>query len=167
MPAAAAARSPRSPRPSAYSRVHTGVHWPSDVAAGAAIGVGVAPLTRRWWPCGREEPRARRRHASPALVDGEGLVVVVNPGSGPADDDPSERRSRGAAPRRGPHRATGPDRRTAGRRVADAATEPARWAWRAATAPWRRSRRVAAEHDLPLVLVPAGTLNHFARDVGV
>ncbi|MFC5112058.1 diacylglycerol kinase family protein [Kibdelosporangium philippinense] len=26
---------------------------------------------------------------------------------------------------------------------------------------------VAAERHLPLVLVPAGTLNHFARDVGI
>jgi membrane-associated phospholipid phosphatase len=30
-----------------YSRVHTGVHYPSDVAAGAAIGVGSAVLSRR------------------------------------------------------------------------------------------------------------------------
>ncbi len=30
-----------------YSRVHTGVHYPSDVAAGAAIGIGSAVLSRR------------------------------------------------------------------------------------------------------------------------
>jgi len=30
-----------------YSRVHTGVHYPSDVAAGAAIGIGSAALARR------------------------------------------------------------------------------------------------------------------------
>jgi len=30
-----------------YSRVHTGVHYPSDVAAGAAIGIGSAALSRR------------------------------------------------------------------------------------------------------------------------
>lgn len=29
-----------------YSRVHTGVHYPSDVAAGAAIGVGSGVLVR-------------------------------------------------------------------------------------------------------------------------
>ncbi|MBA2323875.1 MAG: phosphatase PAP2 family protein, partial [Pseudonocardiales bacterium] len=31
----------------AYSRVHTGVHWGSDVLAGAAVGTGVALATRR------------------------------------------------------------------------------------------------------------------------
>ncbi|HUA10461.1 MAG TPA: phosphatase PAP2 family protein [Solirubrobacteraceae bacterium] len=32
----------------AYSRVHAGVHYPSDVAAGAAVGVGCALLLRRF-----------------------------------------------------------------------------------------------------------------------
>ncbi len=31
----------------AYSRVHTGVHYPSDVAAGAVIGVGCGILAKR------------------------------------------------------------------------------------------------------------------------
>lgn len=31
----------------AYSRVHTGVHYPSDVAAGAAIGIGSGALAGR------------------------------------------------------------------------------------------------------------------------
>lgn len=33
-----------------YSRVHTGVHYPGDVLAGAALGVGVARLTARLSP---------------------------------------------------------------------------------------------------------------------
>jgi membrane-associated phospholipid phosphatase len=42
----------------AYSRVHTGVHYPSDVAAGAAIGIGSGLLVTRLprWACrGRVE----------------------------------------------------------------------------------------------------------------
>jgi membrane-associated phospholipid phosphatase len=34
----------------AVSRVAVGVHYPSDVAAGAIVGVAAAFLTRRWWP---------------------------------------------------------------------------------------------------------------------
>lgn len=33
----------------AYSRVHTGAHWPSDVVAGSAVGVTVALLTQPFW----------------------------------------------------------------------------------------------------------------------
>ena len=40
-----------------YSRVYTGVHYPSDVIAGAALGSGLAFLTRRLWPV---PPQARR-----------------------------------------------------------------------------------------------------------
>jgi membrane-associated phospholipid phosphatase len=34
----------------AYSRVHTGVRWPSDVLGGLVLGSGIALATRRWWP---------------------------------------------------------------------------------------------------------------------
>ena len=33
-----------------YSRVHVGVHYPGDVAAGLAVGTAVAVGLRRWWP---------------------------------------------------------------------------------------------------------------------
>jgi membrane-associated phospholipid phosphatase len=42
----------------AFSRVYTGVHYPSDVAAGAAVGVGAALLSRLLWPRGRAQPCA-------------------------------------------------------------------------------------------------------------
>ncbi|MFI6871653.1 phosphatase PAP2 family protein [Nocardia sp. NPDC050406] len=39
----------------AYSRVHVGVHWPTDVLAGVALGSAIAVLTRVWWPVRAEE----------------------------------------------------------------------------------------------------------------
>jgi undecaprenyl-diphosphatase len=40
------------------SRVVNGVHYPSDIAGGWAVGVGVAMLTLRWWPLRRSQPAA-------------------------------------------------------------------------------------------------------------
>ena len=47
-----------------YSRVHTGVHWPSDVAAGMLLGSGIALATRRWWPVRPDLPSVRSEPAS-------------------------------------------------------------------------------------------------------
>lgn len=70
----------------AYSRVHTGAHWTSDVVAGALLGSGIALATRRWWPVRPQHPAKARPHAdAPTLPDGEGLVLVANRGSGPDD----------------------------------------------------------------------------------
>ena len=153
----------------AYSRVHTGVHWPSDVAAGMLLGTGVALVTRRWWPL-RVEEAAESSHPArvPALPDGEGLVVVVNPHSGADREHP------------GAELATAwplarlvfckpdidlteqlaaelddPDRPVRALGVAGGDGTVAGVA------------AVAAGRGLPLVVVPSGTLNHFARDVGV
>lgn len=73
----------------AYSRVHTGVHWPSDVAAGMVLGAGIALATRRWWPLRAEAP-AESRHPvqMPADYDGAGLVVLMNPGAGAEGEHP-------------------------------------------------------------------------------
>jgi membrane-associated phospholipid phosphatase len=47
----------------AYSRVHIGVHYPSDVAAGAAIGIGCGLLATRVPPGGPQRRRAACRRA--------------------------------------------------------------------------------------------------------
>ena len=46
----------------AYSRVHTGVHYPSDVAAGAAIGIGSGVLAIRLARLGRQRRGSGCRH---------------------------------------------------------------------------------------------------------
>jgi undecaprenyl-diphosphatase len=47
----------------AYSRVHIGVHYPSDVAAGAAIGIGSGLLAKRLPPGVLQRRRAAYRRA--------------------------------------------------------------------------------------------------------
>ncbi len=49
----------------AYSRVHTGAHWPSDVFFGSAIGAGAAMVTRKWWPVRPPFPEVRRSAVQP------------------------------------------------------------------------------------------------------
>ncbi|TCN50381.1 undecaprenyl-diphosphatase [Rhodococcus sp. SMB37] len=149
----------------AYSRVHTGVHWPGDVLFGAAIGSAVALSTRRWWAVRADEPaRADTTADAPALPAGAGLLVVVNPrsgtGSGTADDLAD----------RLPH---------AHIAELEADTDLDRWLEQlvATTRPQalgvcggdgtvQTVAAIAHRHDLPLAVFPGGTLNHFALDVG-
>src|SRR3954470_5329091 len=44
----------------AYGRVHTGVHYPGDVVAGVALGIGSALLVRRVWPVPPDRPAFAR-----------------------------------------------------------------------------------------------------------
>lgn len=144
----------------AYSRVHTGVHWPSDVAAGAAIGVAAGLATQHWWPRHQADAATAREHAAlEPLVDGEGLVVVVNPSAGLGGVDQT-----GAVVREWP-KAT-----VVGIEDLDAVVaehEPRALGVAGGDGSVAAVAALAAAHRLPLVLVPAGTLNHFARDVGV
>jgi membrane-associated phospholipid phosphatase len=49
------------------ARVVNGVHYPSDIAGGWVVGVGIGMLTLRWWPPRRSKPAAvtRPRHEAP------------------------------------------------------------------------------------------------------
>ncbi|MGH3759604.1 bifunctional phosphatase PAP2/diacylglycerol kinase family protein [Actinophytocola sp.] len=148
-----------------YSRVHTGVHWPSDVAAGAAIGVAASLATRHWWPHGTGLPE-RREPAVDAveLGEGEGLAVVVNPSSGAESVDRTHeilaRWPKADIIRVDP----GVDViTTLEERIGDYRALAAAGGDGTVT----RVADLAVRHGLPLVVVPAGTLDHFARDLGI
>lgn len=152
-----------------YSRVHTGVHWPSDVVCGAAIGAGLAWATRRWWPLRPDEAAAVRHPADvPALRDGEGVLVLVNPGSGDGTFDPehwvSTRWPAAKVVLAEPGRdvvadlADRLDREGATIRALGVAGGDGTVAAVAA---------LATTRGIPLAVLSAGTLNHFARDAGV
>jgi undecaprenyl-diphosphatase len=150
-----------------YSRVHTGVHWPSDVAAGAAIGLGAAYATRHWWPHQKDLPDGVRHLDTAAeLGDGEGLVLVVNPGSGTGGGDAVT--EVGKAWPSADLVEIQPDVDVAAevtRRIEQGNVRALGAAGGDGTVACVAG--IAVEHQLPMVLVPAGTLNHFARDVGV
>lgn len=150
-----------------YSRVHTGVHWPSDVAAGAAIGVGAAYATRHWWPHGTGLPQQSEPPVdAPEIGEGEGLLVLVNPASGAEDFDPTDEIvamwPKADLVRIEPDvdpveaftkRLAEGDFRAVGAAGGDGTVTCV--------------ADLAVRHGLPLVVVPAGTLDHFARDLGV
>ncbi|WAC91171.1 bifunctional phosphatase PAP2/diacylglycerol kinase family protein [Mycobacterium sp. Aquia_213] len=149
------------------SRVATGAHYPGDVVVGLGIGAGIAVLGGKLVPpvvetaLPQSEPL---RIETPERPDGAGVVFVVNPASGSGtgarvvdevraelpnaeivalgpDDDP-EQVLRGAAARAEVLAVGGGDGT-----VATAAA-------------------VAVDAGLPLAVFPAGTFNHFAKDIG-
>jgi undecaprenyl-diphosphatase len=152
----------------AYSRVHTGVHWPSDVGVGIAIGTGVGLATRHWWPLHDDVPgRTAHEADAPEMVDGEDMLVLVNPGSGVPGQDSTED-ARYAWPKA---EILYPDPERDLRAQLEAEID-ARGTVRAlgvagGDGTVAAVASVAAERDLPLALIPAGTLNHFARDIGI
>ncbi|MFI5777670.1 bifunctional phosphatase PAP2/diacylglycerol kinase family protein [Nocardia sp. NPDC051570] len=152
----------------AYSRVHTGVHWSSDVLVGASVGAGVALATRRWWPV-RESPiHSRPVREAPRLVDGKGLVLLVNPASGDAGYDPADDIAAVLPAARLLRTEPGGDPvEQLERALAERTQDTAAVGVAGGDGTVAAVARVALRHGLPLVVVPTGTLNHFARDVGV
>ncbi|RKN38528.1 bifunctional phosphatase PAP2/diacylglycerol kinase family protein [Streptomyces hoynatensis] len=149
----------------AASRVYVGVHYPADVLAGCAIGVGAALATSRWLP--RRPPVGQFTHrqvSAPALPRGAGLCVVVNaeaaPGSAPAAD-----RIRALLPEAEvvEHRA-GED---LGALFDAAAERAAALGVCGGDGSVNAAAARSAERGLPLAVFPGGTLNHFALDTGL
>ncbi|TFV61650.1 phosphatase PAP2 family protein [Geodermatophilus sp. DF01-2] len=150
-----------------YSRVHVGVHYPGDVVAGLAVGAAVAAGSRHWRRVRPTAPaRVRTARRAPALPDGEGLVVAVNPRSGPADYHPAEEVRR-LLPRAETWKLTA-DATVAGLLEEAVRSGRARAIGVAGgDGSVAAAAAVAIGHGLPLAVLPAGTLDHFARDVGV
>lgn len=151
----------------AYSRVHTGVHWPTDVVFGVAVGAGMAWATKRWWPLRSTEPATMAHQVQqPALPTGEDMLVLVNRDSGDNAADQEKWVSTNWPSARIVHAdtdivsdlETGLDQDVNTVRALGVAGGDGTVAAAAS---------VATRRGLPLAVVSAGTLNHFARDVGV
>ncbi|MDG5802247.1 phosphatase PAP2 family protein [Streptomyces ossamyceticus] len=146
----------------ALSRVYTGVHFPSDVLVGAAFGVGAAYAVRGMVPT-RDQlaPPGRPRADAPALPDGEGLVMVANTASGTAD---RVRALRDTLPGAQTVECEPEDLRA---ELEKAATHARVLGVCGGDGTVNAAAEVALRHGLPLAVLPGGTLNHFAHDLGV
>jgi diacylglycerol kinase family enzyme/membrane-associated phospholipid phosphatase len=148
------------------SRAITGVHYPSDVAAGFALGTAAGLLTLRWWPRRPAVPAAaaRPRREAPASPDGAGLVMIVNCSAGTASGDLAE-----ALGKRLPAAeivvASADD--NLGALFRGAAARGAILGVAGGDGSVRLAAGIAGDAGLPLLVVPAGTFNHFAADLGV
>lgn len=149
----------------AFSRVYTGVHFPSDVLAGVAIGAAVAGIGAAVVPARHEEPARRGtepRVEQPPRPTGAGLVVVVNGGSGTADDAVVAE-LRAELPEAEVIE-TGPDDDVMAV-LREAAARAAVLGVAGGDGTVNCAATVAMDADLPLLVVPAGTFNHFAKDL--
>ncbi|RRO14332.1 phosphatase PAP2 family protein [Saccharopolyspora rhizosphaerae] len=152
----------------AYSRVHAGVHWPTDVVFGAAIGSTVAVATSRWWPVRPTAPGlARPSTRTVALEDGEGVVMLVNPSSGEPARDPSDELSRLLPRAELVHPVPGTDLVEQLHTHLESTGEAKALGVAGGDGSVAAAAAVAATRGLPLLVVPTGTFNHFARDLGV
>ncbi|MFH8486782.1 bifunctional phosphatase PAP2/diacylglycerol kinase family protein [Streptomyces longisporoflavus] len=156
----------------AFSRVYTGVHYPSDVLVGAALGVGAAYAVRGMVPSRAQlPPPARPRTDAPALPEGEGLVVVVNPSSGaqPQLLDPV-RQLKTALPRAEVilyEEEAGPLPKVLDEAARDAARRGGVFGVCGGDGTVNAAVTPALRYDVPLMVLPGGTFNHFAADLGV
>lgn len=151
-----------------YSRVYTGVHYPGDVLAGAALGGGVALALARIVPTHTPEAvrsPGSKRVTAPRSQTGHGVVALVNPRAGSG---------RGAAMVKVIEREL-PQAHVVvldpGSDLVALLTEAARTASVLAVSGGdgtvSAAAGVAADTGLPLLVLPGGTFNHFAAALGL
>jgi undecaprenyl-diphosphatase len=148
------------------SRVATGVHYPSDVLAGTAIGAAAGMMTLRWWPRRPPRPAAAIRppRRAPAAAAGEGLVLLVNTSAGTASSRLVKRLAAELPEATVIATDAGQDL-TAQLRLGASRARILGVAGGDGTV--SAASAIALETGLPLLVIPAGTFNHFAADLGI
>ena len=151
----------------AYARVHVGGYEPSQAAAGAVLGVGAAVATRRLWPVAPHAPAHVRTALPRTEVEpspkGRGLVVVINPSAGSSGRAADELRAE-LPDAEVVEVEEGSDLPQA---LRDAAGRGCALGVAGGDGSINAAAALAAEHGMPLFVVPGGTLNHFAFALGL
>lgn len=153
----------------AYSRLHTGAHWLSDVVGGVALGAAVAGAGQLLHP--HLVPRHRIGGEGdpvdlPALPTGEDVLIVANAGSGVHRRDPLR-----IVRRRMPDatiRVLGRGETVDGvvRRALAGPRPPQVLGVSGGDGTVSAAAQLARTAGLPLLVLPGGTFNHFARAAG-
>ncbi|SDU41751.1 bifunctional phosphatase PAP2/diacylglycerol kinase family protein [Gordonia westfalica] len=149
------------------SRVATGAHYPGDVVAGLGIGAAIATVGTRVVP---PITRPSLSLADPTTVDAEprpdgaGLVVVVNPTSGDGRGRQVLDAIRDALP--AAEVVVLDENDDIASVFADVAARASIIGVAGGDGTVACAAGAAIHADLPLAVFPAGTFNHFARDIG-
>jgi undecaprenyl-diphosphatase len=146
----------------AYSRVNTGVHYPSDVLVGLALGATAAVVVRAAWPKPKVNTAPVAEPADvPALGTGAGLRVILNTDAA----DELEATIRRTFPAADLHIVgEGEDLPDV---LAKAAVGATALGAAGGDGTINAATDAALAADLPLLVIPGGTLNHFARALRV
>jgi undecaprenyl-diphosphatase len=159
----------------AYSRLHVGAHWVSDVAVGVAIGAAIAAGGAILVPRRRPDTEATsvastgNRAQLPASGDGEGLLIVLNERAGTSVVRPDPRPAFAALLPAARVREMGPERSVDAivREAAGSAEPPRVLGVYGGDGSVSRMAALARELKLPMMALPGGTFNHFVRAIGV
>ncbi len=148
------------------SQLVTGGQYPSDVLCGFVVGAAAGAATLRWWPRRPpvRQPRSGRRARHPRPPTGEGLVLAVNRSAGTASPGLANQLRAELPQAEIIETDAGQDLAGQLRQAADRARILG-IAGGDGTA--CAACAVALDAGLPLLVIPAGTFNHFAADLGV
>ena len=159
-----------------YSRLHTGAHWFSDVVGGAAIGGAAALLVKAAAPALRRLRPAVLRQAPtaetvelPVLARGAGAFIVVNPGSGAGlgRPDPRPLLAERLPEARIHELQRGDDIAVLVQEQLGSSERPRALGVSGGDGTVSAMAHEARLAGLPLLVLPGGTFNHFAKAIGV